>query len=243
VPGKRRVDSYLPAWQHVTVCIENIGYVMDAQVALRHARGKPYAETFRCPAGQLSLDFCNTGQGARNANGSEWLADYDDLAGWLRAAGALSDSQAGQLRRIAAGSPKAAREVWQRALRFRDALFNALHARVHGRPAKRDDLALIEAEHLRSAPHASLSWDGSAYAWSLDASLSDLDATMQPLAESALQMLTSPRLDRLSRCGNETCHWLFLDETRNRSRRWCEMASCGNLLKVRRHRERRRLGR
>jgi predicted RNA-binding Zn ribbon-like protein len=41
---------------------------------------------------------------------------------------------------------------------------------------------------------------------------------------------------RLRRCGSPTCYWLFLDETKNCSRRWCEMASCGNLMKVRRHR-------
>jgi predicted RNA-binding Zn ribbon-like protein len=54
--------------------------------------------------------------------------------------------------------------------------------------------------------------------------------------------MTSERMKRLRRCGNSTCYWLFLDETKNCSRRWCEMASCGNLMKVRRHRERHRAG-
>jgi len=63
---------------------------------------------------------------------------------------------------------------------------------------------------------------------------------MQPLVESAVSLLTSAKLERLRRCGNSTCYWLFIDETRNHSRRWCEMASCGNVVKVRRHRERAR---
>ncbi|TMH87272.1 MAG: CGNR zinc finger domain-containing protein, partial [Betaproteobacteria bacterium] len=42
--------------------------------------------------------------------------------------------------------------------------------------------------------------------------------------------------EALRRCASPTCYWLFLDETKNCSRRWCEMASCGNLMKVRRHR-------
>ncbi|TMH85003.1 MAG: hypothetical protein E6H45_10130, partial [Betaproteobacteria bacterium] len=67
-----------------------------------------------------------------------------------------------------------------------------------------------------------------------------LDAAMQPLVESAVGLLTSAKLERLRRCGNSTCYWLFIDETKNHSRRWCEMASCGNVVKVRRHREKAR---
>jgi len=49
-----------------------------------------------------------------------------------------------------------------------------------------------------------------------------LDAAMQPLVESAVSLLTSAKLERLRRCGKSTCYWLFIDETRNHSRRWCE---------------------
>jgi predicted RNA-binding Zn ribbon-like protein len=54
--------------------------------------------------------------------------------------------------------------------------------------------------------------------------------------------MTSPRLERLRRCGGDTCYWLFIDETKNCSRRWCEMAICGNRHKVRRHRARQASG-
>lgn len=42
--------------------------------------------------------------------------------------------------------------------------------------------------------------------------------------------------DGLKRCGNPLCRWIFLDGSRNRSRRWCDMAACGNRAKVARHR-------
>ena len=67
-----------------------------------------------------------------------------------------------------------------------------------------------------------------------------LDAVLRPLVEAAISFMTSERVARLRRCGNQTCYWLFVDETKNCSRRWCEMASCGNLMKVRRHRARAR---
>jgi len=45
--------------------------------------------------------------------------------------------------------------------------------------------------------------------------------------------------DRLRRCASPTCRWLFLDRSKNHSRVWCEMASCGSRAKMRRYRDRR----
>jgi predicted RNA-binding Zn ribbon-like protein len=208
--------------------------------AFQRSKGKPYAETFRCPGGALCLDFCNSGQSTRGASGSEWIAGFPDLIDWLEAAEAVTGGQAARLRRAGAASPRAATQVWDRAIKFREALFRVLNAKAEGGTVAREDLSIIEAEHARAAPFARLSWTGEGYAWSLDPSASALEAAMQPLVESALSLLTSAQLERLRRCGNSTCYWLFIDETRNHSRRWCEMASCGNVVKVRRHRERAR---
>jgi len=213
---------------------------MAGSTAFQRSKGKPYAETFRCPGGALCLDFCNSGQSARGPSGAEWIASFPDLIDWLEAAQALAAGQAARLRRAGAASPRAAAQVWGRAIKFREALFRVLNAKAEGGAVAREDLADIEAEHARAGSFARLSWAGEGYRWSLDPSAAALDAAMQPLVESAVSVLTSAKLERLRRCGNSTCYWLFIDETRNHSRRWCEMASCGNIVKVRRHRERAR---
>jgi predicted RNA-binding Zn ribbon-like protein len=200
----------------------------------------PYAETFRCPGGDLCLDFCNTGQGARGSRKTEWLGSYGELVSWLEGARAVTASQAQGFRRSAASQPDAAREVWQRAIRLREELYGVLEARAHGRDPDPASIATIQAEHLRTAALGQLRWTGGCCCLALDPSTSALDGALQPIVHAAVNLLTSARLDRLRRCGNSTCHWLFLDETRNRSRRWCEMASCGNLAKVRRHRQKAR---
>jgi predicted RNA-binding Zn ribbon-like protein len=46
--------------------------------------------------------------------------------------------------------------------------------------------------------------------------------------------MTSEELARVSSCGADTCRWLFLDTSRNHSRRWCDMKVCGNRMKARR---------
>ena len=213
---------------------------MAGSTAFQRSKGKPYAETFRCPGGALCLDFCNSGGSTRRASGTEWIAGFADLIDWLEAAEAVTAGQAARLRRAGAASPRAAAQVWARAIKFREALFRVLNAKAEGGNVAREDLSDIEAEHARAGSFARLSWAGEGYRWSLDPSAAALDAAMQPLVESAVSLLTSAKLERLRRCGNSTCYWLFIDETRNHSRRWCEMASCGNIVKVRRHRERAR---
>lgn len=213
---------------------------MNASTAFRRSKGKPYAETFRCPGGALCLDFCNSGQNARGSSGTEWIAGFADLIDWLEAAGAITAAHAGGLRRAAAASPRAAAQVWGRAIKLRETLFRVLNAKAERGAIAREDLSYIEAEHARAAPFARLSRAGEGYRWSLDPSAAALDAAMQPLVESAVSLLTSAKIERLRRCGNSTCYWLFIDETKNHSRRWCEMASCGNVVKVRRHREKAR---
>jgi predicted RNA-binding Zn ribbon-like protein len=203
---------------------------------------KPYAETFRCPGGALCLDFCNTGQGVRGSRKEEWIESFADLVDWLEAGGALTRAQAAKLRAAGKQSPQAALELWKRALELREALARVLLAKTEGRSAAREDLRAIDAEYARTAPFARLSATQEGFGWTVDASTEALDAALRPLVDSAVALLTSPRLTRLRRCGNSTCYWLFVDETKNCSRRWCEMASCGNLMKVRRHRARQNPG-
>jgi predicted RNA-binding Zn ribbon-like protein len=206
------------------------------QVAYARTKGKRYAETFRCPGGALCLDFCNSGHGIKGSRQEEWIPTFADLMDWLEAAGALSKSQATKLRAAGADSPQAAQQFLARAIGFREALARVLLARTESRAAAGEDLRAIDAQYARTAPFARLASTPEGFAWSLDTAASALDAALRPIVESAVGLLTSSKLARLRRCGSPTCYWLFLDETKNCSRRWCEMASCGNLMKVRRHR-------
>src|SRR5919198_1769221 len=119
--------------------------VMNYAAAYERTRAKPYAETFRCPGGELCLDFCNTGQNVRGYGEEhiEWLADYGEFITWLHAAGAVSGKQASGLRAAAERAPEAAQRVLSRALRFREALARVLTAKAQGRAPFTDDMQLI----------------------------------------------------------------------------------------------------
>ena len=56
-----------------------------------------------------------------------------------------------------------------------------------------------------------------------------------PVVWSAAELLTSGKTDQVKCCASETCGWLFLDNTKNHSRRWCDMADCGSHAKAKRY--------
>src|SRR6266513_1247109 len=161
------------------------------QAAYVRTKGKPYAETFRCPGGALCLDFCNSGQGIKGSR-EEWIPTFADLIDWLEAAGALSKSQAGKLLAAGAGSPQAAQQLFARAIEFREALARVLLARTETRAVASEDLRVIDAQYARTAPFARLASTPEGFAWSLDAAGSALDAALRPIVESAVGLL-SPR--------------------------------------------------
>jgi predicted RNA-binding Zn ribbon-like protein len=69
-----------------------------------------------------------------------------------------------------------------------------------------------------------------------------MDAIGLPVAISAVDLLTSSDLGRLKICPAHECEWLFLDDSRNGTRRWCSMAECGNRAKARLHYNRAKRG-
>jgi hypothetical protein len=60
------------------------------------------------------------------------------------------------------------------------------------------------------------------------------DGVIDDLFPAAIDL--ADRSDRLRTCGNPRCRFLFVDRSRRGSRIWCEMAVCGNRMKVGRHR-------
>ena len=63
-------------------------------------------------------------------------------------------------------------------------------------------------------------------------------ALMTAVAVSYCRLLVSSQIGRVRRCANPACSFLFFDDSHNSSRRWCDPSACGNLLAVRRHRQR-----
>jgi predicted RNA-binding Zn ribbon-like protein len=194
---------------------------------------------FDLSGGKLCLDLVNTLDSRPTVRAKELLETYADLAAWSRQSGILTAREERALLERARKEPEAALEVLERARRQREALFAIFSHGFRGAPISPgalDDLrkalpTLYRHPVLRSGAGYELGWEDDAKA---------LDRMLGPVLRSAVALLTSEELDRVRVCGADNCDWLFLDESKSRSRQWCNMAVCGNRAKARRFYRRRR---
>ena len=191
--------------------------------------------------GHVALDFVNTVGGPRDGepdHDDEALGSYDDLLAWSRRVGTLSAPQARALRGAAAGDAHRAERALAQALSLRGLMYDLFRPLADGKaapPALLERLRDLEREALR---HARLAAAHHRLRWTWPSAPESLEAPLWPLAHASVDLLTQGPLERLKVCAN--CRWLFLDESRNRSRRWCSMEECGTLVKKERFIERRR---
>ena len=173
---------------------------------------------FKFLGGHPALDFINTVGGRTHTSERRYTVDRDRLESVADLDAWIAEAKLGK-----------ARVSLERAIELREALYRIFLAVIANRRPDAKDVALLN----RSLPAQQLSFHGAAASFT----------THDPLtfiARSAAELLTSPEISRVRACGGESCGWLFLDTSRNRSRQWCDMADCGNIAKVRRFRDRQR---
>ncbi len=195
---------------------------------------------FELSGGRLCLDFVNTLDERPAEVPKERLRSYADLVAWGEQAGALPAASARRLRAEARRRPDAAVAVLRRGRELRETLFALFSALAAGRAAPEAALDTLNRALPDALARLRLRRQGRLYAWELEDGDDRLDRMLWPVARSAAELLVSPERERVRECASEICAWLFLDTTRNRSRRWCDMTVCGNRDKVRRFYARRR---
>jgi predicted RNA-binding Zn ribbon-like protein len=191
--------------------------------------------------GALCLDFANTVSWRGAEEPKEWLTSYDDLVDWASHAGVVSDGTARRLRRAARSKPADAAAALERARELREATYRAFSRQAGGDPPAGADLDRIRGRYEDAVRHARFRAraDTDHWSWAEDGE-AELDLVTRAVARSAVELAMSPALARLRECLGQDCGWLFVDQSRNRSRRWCSSADCGNRARVRRFHERRR---
>lgn len=190
--------------------------------------------------GDLALDFANTAGWHARENPVEHLETYADFVHWTKRAGVVSAAEAAELTRGGAGPGAAGgRRALERAHRLRETIYRVFSKIAAGHKPPAQDLNELMRGVARALATGTPEWRRGRLrlAWSMAAGL---DWPLHAIALAAGDLLSSPRRQRLRQCGNDPCGWLFIDATRNRSRRWCTSAECGNQSRVRRFRARAR---
>jgi predicted RNA-binding Zn ribbon-like protein len=208
---------------------------------MRTVQTRPQPEyEFDLSGRNLCLDFANTVSRRDDPRQTrEHLASPVDLIAFARQSALITAKHAAELRLYAQHHPREAGHVYQQAIILREHVFSAFAAISQGGEAGENDLRAISHAAQEALQHRHLQRAGKTYRWEWEGKEANpLGQLLWPLAQAVADLLTSDQLKLVRFCEAADCQWLFLDHSRNRSRRWCDMTICGNREKARRHYQR-----
>ena len=187
---------------------------------------------------RLWLEFINTDA---PPDGLDALASFGAYVDWLERVGVLDGERGTTLQRRALLQPAGATAALLEARRMR----SALRALAERGPAedKPRAFALGELNRVlgRSAGMRRIEQLGDGrFVRSFVTAGDAFAGLLVPLVESATDSLVRGELGRVRRCAGDRCDRVFYDASKNGSRRWCAMGTCGNRAKANRYRRRKR---
>jgi predicted RNA-binding Zn ribbon-like protein len=189
--------------------------------------------TFELIAAHPALDLVNTLDWRFRKDGSEeLLKSYDDLLRFTQESGMLKPAQIPQYRQ-----PAGAR-VLKRCIELREAIAEILYAGLDGRSPAAASLRTLERSIKAASLQQQLRWKEDQLEWHWRES--DAGLPLWALSVSASDLMISEDIHKVRACDNPECRWLFLDTSKNHTRRWCDMKVCGNRMKARRFKAQRK---
>jgi predicted RNA-binding Zn ribbon-like protein len=201
---------------------------------------KTGADTLKLSGGRLCLDFTNTVEGRSDNRPHEYLLSYRDLVAWSRHAGSISEREATQLAEHVVLNEAEVDTVYKRAIDLREALYRIFSEVAAKRRPAQPDLATLNGILADAMAQAEIIPVEDGFVWGWTNASGARNGLLWPVARSAAELLTaSDELQRVRECPGDYCDWLFLDTSKNHTRRWCSMETCGNVAKARRHYQRR----
>ena len=189
---------------------------------------------FELVGGPVCLDFINTLDDRFSGEPKELLKSYIDLARFGEDTGILDARRVDHLFELSYARPEEAQHALRAAIQLREAMYGVFWALVKKKPVPPGDLILLNQYVQMAAQHSGLVQTNGRFEWRFDEAPNDFETVLWPIARSAADLLASEDLRYVRACDSKTCEWLFLDESKNHRRRWCDMTKCGNRAKFRR---------
>lgn len=184
---------------------------------------------FQLFADHPALDFVNTLDYRGTPEKTiELIESYEDLLRFSEQTGILTNSEARSLRKSAHNQ-----KILRDAITLREAFGRICYNIARLKMPLSTDLDILNESIKKASTHRVIQMEKGQLGWTWDESENPLTPLWR-LALISSELLTSPDVSRLRICESETCQWLFLDKSKNHSRRWCNMQTCGNREKARR---------
>ncbi|SRR6266487_1143151 len=197
-------------------------------------------QDFEFVGNNLCLDFANTVHDRNCSTQRDDFTGYSDLVAWSRLAGILTAGEAEQLLARAEQRPDEAARVFKRAIEMREVIYRIFAAVAQESAPDPSDLSRLSELFADAMSRACITLRDNTFVWDWEQKESSLESILWTVVRAAAELLTSQELHMARQCAADDCTWLFLDTSKNHSRRWCDMKSCGNRTKVGRHYERKK---
>jgi predicted RNA-binding Zn ribbon-like protein len=193
-------------------------------------------EILELVGGALCLDFANT-VNSRVHMEHDYLIQYSDLVGWASKVGLLSPTETNRIQKRARQNEDGAKDAFAKALRTRELLYRLFSSAAGGSEPDQKDRETFVSAYSEAISHGQLIKNDNHYSttWNVGETF---DALLWPIIYSTGELLLSEELRQVKACPG--CGWLFLDTSKNQSRRWCSMNTCGARDKMKRYHKRRR---
>ena len=182
-------------------------------------------------SGELCLDFLNTAD--------KYGEDFHHLFLWGEKMNLLSADHVQELERIAGSSPEEAENIYLRAQKLRTILTRIFTAITEGKSPDKQDFAVFNEFVADAMGHLQIISAQTGFSWKLCETHGKGEEILHAVIFSAIHVIVD-ELKKLKKCANPECGWFFLDQSRNQSRRWCDMKICGNRAKARRNYKRKK---
>jgi predicted RNA-binding Zn ribbon-like protein len=185
------------------------------------------------PRRELSIDLANT-VAWRGSAPSESLHNVAAVLAWLASSKTLPAPAVAGLRRWFDAHPSDAATVFGEVIEVRETIYRLLHAVATASAPTGEDLGRLNRALTEAAPRTHLNRASRSFGWRIDTEPTAA-SMLAPALWSAADILVSSDCTRVRQCTNHHCLWLFLDDSKNGTRRWCSMQACGNRAKAHRH--------
>ncbi|MBX3500474.1 MAG: ABATE domain-containing protein [Alphaproteobacteria bacterium] len=183
----------------------------------------------------LCLEFVNTRFWRGSEPSTETLNAPEDLLAWCAANRAHLPETVATVAKHWRAHPEEAAQALRQSVAIREAIHGAFAEVAAGRQPGAAALAPLNQALAQAPGRTALQPSEHGLAWTLPRMQSSVPALLASVLWSAGDLMMSGKLDRVRRCANDKCQWLFLDDSRGGTRRWCTMSSCGNRAKAHRH--------
>lgn len=186
--------------------------------------------TLRFDGGILCLDFVNTVSNRMKPASHDYLSGFRELLEWYGRTGVITAKVSHTLERLAKGYPQKATVVFDKSIGLRELLLRLFTAAIHRKAPGPSDLHLFNTYVAEAYANIEVAWKPAQRRGELLFNAPALEQLIWWLVKSALELYTGNGLQQVRQC--PSCGWLFLDKSRNGSRKWCSMSSCGDINKV-----------